>query len=90
MGSRFRRDRLPDPAAYFAKEGLTFQGTGEWRTTTCPFHSDSHPSLRVRLESGSFCCMTCAARGGDIVDVHMKRHGTTFKKTARALGAWED
>ena len=90
MRSRFRRDRLPVPAAYYAKEGQTFQGTGEWRSTTCPFHEDRHPSLRVRLESGSFCCMVCGEKGGDIVSFHQKRHGLGFKEAVQALGAWGD
>ena len=28
---RFHRDRMPDPALYFAREGLTLVGRGEWR-----------------------------------------------------------
>jgi len=90
MRSRFRRDRLPVPAAYYAKEGQTFQGTGEWRSTICPFHDDSHPSLRVRLESGSFWCPVCGEKGGDIVSFHQKRHGLGFKEAVQALGAWGD
>ena len=34
--------------------------------------------------------MSCNTKGGDILDFHMKRHGTTFKETAQALGTWED
>jgi len=91
MRNHFHRDRLPDPAAYFAKEGFKFKpGRGEWRTTTCPFHDDSHPSLRVRVETGGFICMTCGEKGGDLIDFHSKRHGTSFQETAKTLGAWEE
>ena len=70
MRTHFRLDLLPDPATYYAKEGHTFRGNGEWQSTTCPFHDDTHPSLRVRLESGSFICMTCGEKGGDILAFH--------------------
>ena len=86
--SGFRRHLLPDAAAYFAKEGFTFIGRGEWRNTKCCFHPDRHPSLRVRLESGSFYCMVCGEKGGDVLAFHQKRHGQTFKEAAIALGAW--
>ena len=86
----FQRDRLPDPAAYFAKEGLTFKGSGEWLSTKCCFNPDRHPSLRVRIETGSFRCMTCGERGGDVLAFHRKRYGQGFKEAAKELGAWEE
>ena len=85
----FRRDRLPSPAAYYAEQGLQLRGNGEWRSAFCPFHGDTRPSLRVRLESGGFRCMACGARGGDVLAFHMQRYGLSFKEAARALGAWE-
>jgi len=90
MRNRFRPDLLPDPATYYQEEGLTFRGTGEWRSTRCPFHDDNSPSLRVRMETGGFICMSCGQRGGDVLAFHQKRHGLGFKETARALGAWEE
>ena len=89
MRAHFRRDRLPDAAEYFADEGLKIVGSGEWRSATCPFHADRHPSLRVRLESGSFCCMVCGEKGGDVLAFHRKRHGLGFKEAVQALGAWK-
>jgi DNA primase len=84
----FRRDQLPDPASYFADEGMTLTGQGEWRSTLCPFHPDTHPSLRVRMDSGGFRCMTCGAHGGDVLAFHMQRYGQGFKDAAQSLGAW--
>ena len=89
MRPRFRRDRLPAPERYYQNEGHIFHGNGEWKSTTCPFHADHRPSLRVRLESGSFCCMVCGEKGGDIVSFQQKRHGQTFKEACVALNAWE-
>lgn len=85
----FRRDQLPAPASYFADEGMILTGRGEWRSTLCPFHPDSHPSLRVRMDSGGFRCMTCGAHGGDVLAFHMQRYGHSFKEAAQSLGAWE-
>ena len=88
MSSGFQRDRLPGAAAYFADEGLKIVGRGEWRSATCPFHEDRNPSLRVRLETGSFKCMSCGAKGHDILAFHRQRYGQSFKEAAMALGAW--
>ena len=89
MRDRFRRDQLPEPAIYFEQEGMTFLGTGEWRSALCPFHPDHRPSLRVRLESGSFCCMVCGEKGGDVLAFQQKKYDQDFKQAAKALGAWE-
>ena len=90
MRSHIRKDLLPKPEDYFSKQGFKFkEGRGDWRTTTCPFHADHSPSLRVRLETGGFICMTCGEKGGGLIDFHMKRHSLGFKETCQELGAWE-
>jgi len=85
----FRRDQLPSPAAYFHNQGLKLKGGGEWQSARCPFHADTRPSLRVRLDSGGFRCMACGTHGGDVLAFHMQRYGLCFKAAAQALGAWE-
>jgi hypothetical protein len=85
----FKRDRLPNPADYYRAQGLKPIGGGEWRSAVCPFHDDTRPSLRVRLDTGGFRCMVCGAHGGDVLAFHMKRHGLAFIEAAKALGAWE-
>jgi DNA primase len=84
----FRRDRLPNPAEYFREQGLKLTGRGEWKSAVCPFHNDTRPSLRVRLDTGAFRCMSCGAKGGDVLAFHMRRHGLLFIEAAKALGAW--
>lgn len=84
---RFARERLPDAARYFAQSGLRLLGRGQWRSALCPFHGDSHPSLRVNVETGGYRCMACGARGGDVLDFHRARHGLSFAQAARDLGA---
>lgn len=84
----FDRSRLPDAGKYYAEQGLKLTGGGEWRNTICPFHEDTKPSLRVRLDTGGFKCMVCGAHGGDILAFHQQRHGLSFKQAAQQLGAW--
>ena len=85
----FYRRLLPTPAAYYAGEGIKFLGRGPWRDALCPFHQDTSPSLRVRIETGAFRCMACGARGGDVLAFHMRRHELRFVDAAKSLGAWE-
>lgn len=86
----FDRELLPTPARYFRQQGLVLKGGGEWKSAVCPFHDDSNPSLRVRLDSGGFKCMACGAHGGDVLAFHMQRCNMTFVQAAKDLGAWSD
>ncbi|MGH8584787.1 MAG: CHC2 zinc finger domain-containing protein [Gammaproteobacteria bacterium] len=85
----FRRDRLPNPAKYFREQDLKLIGGGTWKSAACPFHDDTRPSLRVHMERGAFKCMTCGAKGGDVLAFHMRRHGLSFIDAVKTLGAWE-
>ena len=85
----FKRDRLPNPHEYYQEQGLKLIGRGEWKSAVCPFHDDTKPSLRVRLDTGCFCCMVCRVHGGDVLAFHMQRHGLRFIEAARSLEAWE-
>ena len=87
--SRFQRERLPDPARYFERDGLRLIGRGCWRSALCPFHDDHSPSLRVNVETGAYRCMVCGAKGGDVLAFHRQRHGLGFVAAVRDLGAWE-
>jgi len=86
--SGFDRQRLPSPAEYFSKQAIPLKGGGAWRDAVCPFHTDTKPSLRVRIETGAFRCMVCSAHGGDVLAFHQQLHGLNFKDAAVALGAW--
>ena len=85
----FKRSRLPNPGEYYHEQGLKLTGGGEWKSALCPFHEDTRPSLRVRLDSGGFRCMVCGAHGGDVLAFHIQRYGQRFVEAAKALGAWE-
>lgn len=85
----FKRNRLPNPGEYYHEQGLKLTGGGEWKSSLCPFHNDTRPSLRVRLDSGGFRCMVCGVHGGDVLAFHMQRYGLRFIEAAKALGAWE-
>ena len=85
----FIRDRLPDPVSYFDSEDVRLVGPGRWKTGPCHFHGGSD-SLRVNTVSGGWCCMSCGAKGGDVLAFHMQRHDLPFVHAARALGAYFD
>lgn len=83
----FDRNQLPDPVSYFESEGLVLSKKGKWRTTSCTFHGGSD-SMRIRADSGSWLCMACGARGGDVLAYHRAAHGMGFVESVKALGAW--
>ena len=85
----FNRDRLPQPADFYAGEGIKLLGGGAWRSALCPFHEDKNPSMRVFFNTGAFRCMVCGAKGGEVLAFYMLRHGLRFIDAAKALGAWE-
>lgn len=85
----FIRDRLPDPVSYFDGEGVRLVGPGRWKTGHCHFHGGSD-SLRVNTASGGWCCMSCGAKGGDVLAHQMQRHQVGFVEAAKALGAYVD
>ncbi|MGZ8256302.1 MAG: CHC2 zinc finger domain-containing protein [Gallionella sp.] len=89
FSSRLDKARLPAPAQYYAGQGLALKGGGAWRDAVCPFHTDTKPSLRVRIDNGAFSCMVCGAHGGDVLAFHMQRHGLAFSAAAIQLGAWK-
>ncbi len=86
--SNFDRAKLPRPTEYFAQQGLKLTSGGEWKNAICPFHDDSKPSLRVRLDTGCFRCMVCGAHGGDVLAFHQLRYGLRFVDAVKQLGAW--
>ncbi len=85
----FIRDRLPEPAAYFESEGLRLMGPGKWKTTRCEFHTGSD-SMRINTETGAWVCMSCGAKGGDVLAYRMQIAGIDFVQACKDLGAWED
>lgn len=87
----FDRNLLPDPTTYFENQGLILKGprSAKWKTTTCTFHGGSD-SMRINLASGGWCCMSCGAKGGDVLAYHMAAHGLDFIDAAKAMGCWVD
>ena len=37
--------------------------TGNWFTLLCPFHSETNPSFGINIETGSYNCFSCTAKG---------------------------
>ena len=83
----FQRDSLPDPVSYFENRGLALKGPGKWKTTACAFH-DGSDSMRVNTSNGAWGCMSCGAKGGDVLAYEMQFTGAEFVEACKALGAW--
>lgn len=88
ISGRFERNELPKPVDYFEREGVRLIGRGEWRSAICCFHDDSRPSLSVNVKTGKFRCWACGTHGSNVLDFHIARHGLSFARAARDLGAW--
>ncbi len=85
----FNRKLLPPTAEFYAREGVALRGGGAWRLAPCVFHEDRRPSMSVSVETGGFKCHACGAKGGNVLDFFMQRHGVPFIEAANALGAME-
>lgn len=83
----FDRALLPEPIGYFESENLCLSGRGKWRTARCVFHGGSD-SMRINVESGGWCCMSCGARGGDVLAYAMQAHDLEFIDACKALDCW--
>lgn len=85
----FDRNLLPDPTAYFESLGLKLIGPArsKWRTTSCLFHGGSD-SMRINTSTGGWVCMSCDAKGGDVLAYEMQRTDKDFVTAAKGLGAW--
>ncbi len=83
----YDRERLPEPIGYFEGQGLRLSKRGKWRTTECRFH-DGSDSMRINTATGAWVCMSCGAKGGDVLAYEMAGHGVDFVTAAKALGAW--
>lgn len=90
MSGAFIRDALPGWHRYADDHGLTLQGRGKWLSVLCDFHADTEPSMRVNTETGGWICMSCGAKGGDVLSHYMQRIGADFVQAAKDLGAWNE
>ena len=83
----FDRNLLPETVSYFEGQGLHLTGPGKWKTTACQFHGGSD-SMRINIASGGWCCMSCGAKGGDVLSYHMQAHEIEFVNACKALNCW--
>ena len=82
------RDRLPDPATYYAAKlgKLARVNAKGWAQARCPFHDDKAASLSVHLTNprgGWKCFAGCG--GGDLVSFHMRMRGLPFPQARDEL-----
>lgn len=53
-------------------------------TMKCPFHKDSHPSMKVYDRDGGFYCFVCH-KGGSIFNFVMDHDGLDFESSVRHI-----
>lgn len=85
----FRHRLFPVPPQYYHEQGLKLIGEGEWKAALCPFHDDTKPSLRIRLEKGAFRYMGRGVHGGDVLAYHMQRQRLHFLEALKEHGVRE-
>jgi hypothetical protein len=96
--THFDRAALPSPRSFYSSEfgGLPRENSKGWTSAECCFHQSEtrgrkrNKPLRVNLREGNFKCMSCDARGGDVLAFVMLRDGVNFQRAAERLGAWKD
>lgn len=86
------RELLPPSRVFYRNEfpRLSRPSRG-WARTNCPLHEGKNPtSFSVNLETGSFWCHSCGARGGDLIDYFMQRDHCDFLTACKTLGCWDE
>lgn len=86
------RDPLPIEAARAVQLGLVaerlgldLRRRGRQFVARCPFHDDTHPSLRLDASFGLWYCFACGV-GGDLISLVMRVKNQTFAEAVRELG----
>ena len=82
------RNRLPEPATYFARHlpGLSRPNAKGWAQAQCPFHEDRTASFSVNVVGtrGHWCCFAGCGKG-DLLAFHMRITGLPFVSAACEL-----
>ena len=81
------RSRLPTPLDYYfqALDRLSNLNASGWAKGRCPFHSDRHASLSVRLRAGGAWRCFAGCGSGDLIAFHMRRTGLHFRAAVADL-----
>lgn len=61
--------------------------SGQWAVAgLCPFHKDSSAgSFKINIETGSFICFSCGAKGSDIIAFIMAKYSLSFYDALKLL-----
>jgi len=78
-----------DPIDFYTSEGqeITTRSGSPWKQGgLCPFHEDRHAgSFYIHSTSGGYCCFSCGAKGGDIINFTRNKYGLRFGDALRKL-----
>ena len=83
-------DRTLLPSRVYYGQLFTLKGSKTQVLVPCCFHHDKSPSLSINLTKGTFNCLGCGAKGGDVLDFHKLKNGLDTIEAAKELGAWID
>lgn len=81
------KEGLVSPADFYGQLFELKPGSKTNSLVKCCFHSDSRPSLSINLESGKYCCFSCGAKGGDVIDFYQAFHGVGFRDAVECLSS---
>ena len=81
------RERLPDPADYYAQHVVKLGRANAkgWAQGACPFHDDHEASLSVHVAGGGGWRCFAGCGSGDLVSFHQRRSGLGFPDAVRDL-----
>jgi 5S rRNA maturation endonuclease (ribonuclease M5) len=79
------KPRIPVKEYFFSELGSPKQKNGNSQVFFCKFHDDKGtPNLTI-FDDGGYKCFACEVAGGDVIDFHMRLHGTTLPITLEYL-----
>lgn len=81
------KERIDPFYFYQLEQGELRNHQGKWAEAgLCPFHDDRSPgSFFINLQTGSFKCFSCDAKGGDIIAYVMQKYDLPFIMAVRKL-----
>lgn len=71
-----KADLLEPVWEHYGGRILNSSGNG-WRSATCTFHDDKHPSAQVNLREGVWSCLACG-RSGDVFNLVQQHEDIPF------------
>jgi len=69
---------------FYSRFVSNIRGNGEWKSSTCPFHEDTHNSFGFNIYNGGWHCFAGCGSGNGLQAVQ-KLYDVSFKEAVRLL-----